>query len=279
MNIQQMGTLATFYFRNLMLMKIAGRINWRINSSFRANVAKRWENLRKQVEGHDKWLVVGNGPSLKMADLEALTGIPAIASNKINLLFGQTDWRPTLYTIADPLLLHKLPANHYEDFPLVLMPHEHIFMSRADRTKVLPWNHVLDPDGEAKYDHGSERVSPINGLYVGRTITCPNILLAIWAGAKTVYVIGCDHNYKKEEAVAAGARATHVDGSDHFHPDYRKPGELVNAAPIARMDWAYEMTNRVAAKHGVAIINITRQSALKAFTRGTVEDALKDIGA
>ena len=218
------------------------------------------------------WLVVGNGPSLRLEDLEALGNIPAIASNKINLLFPRTSWRHRLYTIGDSLLMHKLPAEHYEDFDQVLLPDVFHFMCRGSRK--LTWRYLLDPEGERKYVSGNEDLDPMNGFFTGYTITVPNIELAIWAGAKRVYVIGIDHSYRGENLVATGKRSTHSGAADHFDPNYRKPGEVVNTAPIDGMERGYQYVRDLADKRGVQIINISRKSALTTFERGTVEEAV-----
>ncbi len=276
MKLDQIMILGQFYAKNLLLMKIAGRLNGRFNHALREDMVRRWTALHEQIAGHDSWLVVGNGPSLRIEDLEALGGIPAIASNKINLLFPHTSWRPRLMTIADPLLLHKLGPDHYETVPEVLLPHTHLFMAKTNRK--LSWRHIEDDEGYRRYVDGDEAVSPINGIFVGRTITVANLQLAIWAGAKTIYLIGCDHNYNKEKALKGGSgRVAHESGSDHFDPNYRKPGELVNVAPIDLMDRAYANMRIVAEKHGVEIINITRTSALEAYQRGTVESAIHAV--
>ena len=276
MDFNQALTLGTFYAKNALLMKGAGRLNGRFNRGFRADMARRWAALREEIAGHETWLVVGNGPSLRMEDLEALSAIPSIGSNKINIVYPRTTWRPRLMTIADPLLLHKLPAAHYDTIPLQLLPHTHIYMARTPRQ--LAWWHLSDDEGYAKYADGDEEISPTNGIFVGRTITVANLQLAMWAGAKRIYIIGCDHNYGKEQALKGTARVAHQGGSDHFDPNYRKPGEIVNVAPIDLMDHAYAQMRRIADARGVDIVNITRTSALDAFRRGTVEEAVATIG-
>ena len=273
MNFKQGIDLTKFYLKNIFLMKLAGRIY----GLFSPDTTQSWDALHQSFAGQDTWLVVGNGPSLNVADLESLAAIPAIASNKINLLFSKTAWRPTLYTAADPLLLHKLPADHFDDVPQTLLPHTHVFMAKTSR--LLPWWHISDETGAEMYVHGGALPSPTKGLFVGRTITCPNLELAMWAGAKTIYLIGCDHNYTKEDTLKGGRHATHKNGSDHFDPNYRKPGEMVNIAPIDLMNAAYEMVRKIADKQEIRIVNITRRTSLTAFEIGTIEDAVDAIRA
>jgi hypothetical protein len=272
MNLEQMRVLAWYYLKGAVAMRVLAPLNERLRPGLARARTKQWAALREAIAGHDDWLVVGNGPSLRIEDLEALSHIPAIASNKINLLFDRTAWRPRLFTIGDSLLMHKLPAEHYEDFAQVLLPDLYAGMCRAARP--LHWRFLSDDAAERMYVHGDTPVTPGNGFFVGSTVTCANIQLAIWAGAKRVHLIGVDHSYKREQALT-GRRASHDGGgSDHFDPNYRKPGEIVGVASIDKMERSYHNLRLIAEKRGVEVINITRTSMLDIFKRGTVEEVI-----
>ena len=49
--------------------------------------------------------IIGNGPSLTPEILSKIKGKTCLASNKIYLMFGITDWRPNYYTVEDDLVL------------------------------------------------------------------------------------------------------------------------------------------------------------------------------
>jgi hypothetical protein len=266
--------LARYYAKNAIFMKLCGSLY----GSFLGSTKDRWQSVYDRFKGNDTWLVVGNGPSLQLKDLEAFyrLGIPSIASNKINLLFEKTEWRPALSTIADPLLLHKLPAEHYQSIGLTLLPHTLVLMARTKNK--LPWRHISNPAGEEKYVGKGEEISPMNGFFVGGTITCANLQLAMWAGAKTIYLIGCDHFYANEEHKTGTRKGEHQGASNHFDPNYRKPGEIVNEAPVDLMNHSYRVVRKMADQRDVRILNISRKTALEAFERDTVENALAAIG-
>ena len=265
--------LANYYAKNLVLTKMLGKVS----DKRLDRTAAEWDALRKANAGHNAWLVVGNGPSLRLEDLEAFyrQGVPSIASNKINILFNKTEWRPAFYTIADPLLIHKLPADHYDNVELTLVPHTLLYMVRAKRK--LAWRHLPDEVGQPKYLGNTEIPSPLSGLFNAGTITCQNIQLAMWAGAKTIYVIGCDHFYANEDHKTGTRKGAHQGTSNHFDPNYRKPGEIVNEAPVDVMNRGYAVLRKMADARGIQIVNVSRKSALEAFERGTVEDALAAV--
>ena len=265
--------LSKYYLKNLILTRGYGRPS----GLFLGRTRTRWEELHAEIEGRDTWLVVGNGPSLRLDDLEAFDalGVPSIASNKINMVFDRTTWRPELFTIADPLLLHKLPAQHYGNIERILLPHTQVLMAKTQRK--LPWRQLSDAAGRDKYLTRNEKLHPLNGFFQGGTITVPNLQLAIWAGAKTIYVIGCDHFYANESSQTKSKKSTHQGSSNHFDPNYRQPGEIVNEAAIGLMNRGYATMREIAEQRGVRIINITRTSTLDAYERDTVEDALASL--
>jgi glycosyltransferase involved in cell wall biosynthesis len=265
--------LSKYYAKNLVLTRGYGRTS----GLFLERTRTQWEELHAQINGHDTWLVVGNGPSLRLDDLEAFDalGVPSIASNKINMVFNRTTWRPELFTIADPLLLHKLPSQHYGNIERILLPHTQVLMAKTPRK--LPWRHLPDAAGQEKYLTRNEELHPLNGIFAGGTITVCNLQLAIWAGAKTVYVIGCDHFYANESSQTKSKKSTHQGSSNHFDPNYRQPGEIVNEAAIGLMNRGYATMREIAEQRGVRIINITRTSTLDAYERDTVENALASV--
>lgn len=54
--------------------------------------------------------VLGNGPSLTVSDLELLKDEVTFAANKIYLCFGETNWRPTFYSVEDLLVAQNCRA-------------------------------------------------------------------------------------------------------------------------------------------------------------------------
>ena len=271
MKFHQVQTLSKYYFRTALLLKFIGKIRQKTV----ATDISGWEAERARIDRGETWLVVGNGPSLRAEDLEALKDLPSVASNKINLLFEKTSWRPAIYTVLDSLVMHKLASDHYDQFPVTHVPTTHFHLCRA-RNK-LTWKHIGDEEGVEKYLRRGDRLSPATGFFPGGTVTIPNLQIAMWMGAKTIYLIGCDHFYANESHNEGGKRIPHFGKSNHFDPNYRKEGEIVFAAPVATMNRGYANIRLIAEKCGIRIINISRNSALTAFETGTVEMAAEAI--
>ena len=269
--------LAKYYIFNFFLIKLGKHLSLREVSES----TEDWQLLKNSLDPKEinkGIVVVGNGPSLSVQDLEVLQEMPSIASNKINLLFDSTKWRPSLVTICDTLLAYKLRESHFDGVEKLLCAHTVFYMLRGAKGKKLPWKNI--PLEEAWLDYEQNGVfspDPVNpGLYEGFSITNQNIQLAIWLGAKKIYIIGVDHFYDEKADAKAGAKMVH-EGQNHFHPEYRKKGEIVNNAPIMKMNDAYAKTNAIALSNGVEVINISRKTGLDVFPKSTVEAVLESM--
>jgi len=265
--------LVSYYISNVILFRAGGYLATARIKKYNAI----WSRLHEENSGYKAWLVVANGPSLKVEDLDLLSGIPSIASNKITLIYPNTKWRPTIFTIADPLLLFKLDCNHYSSVPYTLTSTNGFHMVKS--VNKAPWKMQKFKGAVKAYAARKKIPEPIlNGFFGSKTITISNIQIAMWLGAKKIYLIGCDHDYK-EERLENVKKLSHGETPNHFHPDYRKKGEIVNNAPIRAMNSGFEHIRRIADDHGIEIVNISRKTNLKTFKVSTVELALKEFSS
>lgn len=216
--------------------------------------------------------VIGNGPSLRTEDLSLLQGEISIASNKIFLAFEDTDWRPTLYTVCDDLVWEKVRREIHQHFPSVVTPSDYSFNSRLAHYcfNQMSWDLSAEADGSAVSEDCAA------GVFGGYTVTHVNLQLAIHMGLDPIFILGCDHFYSGESSDEQDKEAkVRVGGQvNHFHPDYRKSEEVVNAAPIAKMEKAYRHVRMFAEREGVRVFNATRGGHLDVFERANFDDVL-----
>lgn len=225
-----------------------------------------WQTTRNSLAGRPGW-VIGNGPSLRVEDLDRLKNQVCLASNKIYLAFERTAWRPAYYTCADKLVWEKVQPALPGLFPLVL------------GLSTLPLPTVDFPYRIARMVGGHRSAREAfstdcgNGVYGGRTVTFFNLQIAAHLGLNPIYLLGCDHYYAGEAGAAkAGEVVQHATASNHFVPNYRQPGEKVNSAPIEEMNGAFAVARRVAETRGIKILNATRGGHLEAFERARFDD-------
>ncbi|MFH0879181.1 MAG: hypothetical protein V2A34_05675, partial [Lentisphaerota bacterium] len=192
--------------------------------------------------------IIGNGPSLKIADLDRLHDEITFASNKIYLAYDQADWRPTYYTVCDYLVAQNNADRinalvETKIFPSSLQQHG------CGGTHVITYeerfeNKCFDQAREmerAQADFLFSRDARF-GVQGGYTVIYHQLQLAFFMGIREVYLIGLDFHFHVPKNVVEDPRFTSdvyrkalssTGECNHFHPDYRKPGENWS---VPRMD-------------------------------------------
>jgi hypothetical protein len=238
----------------------------------RRRVLKRWRLVRSRgywermrgIHAGRRGFVIGNGPSLTLADLERLSGEVTLAANRIYLCYDQTAWRPTYLSVADSVLWPKIrgeigqrvDALHLvADLPPPPGARAHYFAYRAR----VP----AEPGPQPAFSADVRA-----GIHGGYTVTFDNLQIAAHFGLDPIYLIGCDHYYAGEEDLSDPHAAAPVrEAANHFIAGYRSVGEVVNPAPITAMNRAFAEARRFSERRGPRILNATRGGHLEAFPR------------
>lgn len=216
-----------------------------------------WASMRNKYKG-ERGFVIGNGPSLTAGDLERLKDEVTIASNKIYLIFPETNWRPTIYTVADRLLWPKVENKVRKIFKVIHLPN---YLPVSGMSNIRYWN---SPFSKFKKNFSTNLV---HGAFGGGTVTYENLQIAVHLGLNPIYLIGCDHNYQGEKNSRPGIVISQGSEQTHFSKNYRKEGELVLPAAINQMEESYTIANEKTRKMGVDIFNATRGGELEIFDR------------
>lgn len=213
--------------------------------------------------------VIGNGPSLKISDLERIkaAGYVCFASNKIYKSFQQTEWRPDFYACTDMLVF----SQNWEDI-LREINCERFFSHLFKRDKSYKnWKNerylTIRYRGARQARFFPEDVIKINS---GGSVTYVLIALAYMMGFKTIYLIGCDHSYKFYETIQGNgfvAETTETVQNDYFVKDYMKVGEKMSIGNMDRVEKGYLRAKEHIEKNGGCIYNATRGGALEVFER------------
>lgn len=211
--------------------------------------------------------VIGNGPSLKLADLEKIKDEVTLAANKVYLAFDKVSWRPNFVTVVDALVWPKVQGEIWNHHDTVLVPSYLPELAGAGgRAKTF---RAL---GDASKPVGVGAELPFSddlslGAFGGYTVTYENLQLAVHLGLNPIYIIGCDHFYKGEAKLAPNTPLVTRDANNHFMPGYRSPGEIVNPATVDEMNASFLQARRFAESRGIRIINATRGGFLEVFER------------
>ena len=228
----------------------------------------RLSALHNKYEGR-RAFIIGNGPSLTISDLKRLKGELCFASNKIYLAFEQTDWRPDYYNVDDALLAE----NNAEEIRRQRLPKIFNLLVRAyfeGDDEIVYFNERPNPTRNGKCDFQFATDAP-SGLYSGCTVVYKQLQLAYYFGVREVYLLGLDFYFKTPPSTGKWAVNSEVlvnaAEQNHFHPDYRKPGETWTQPQLEHQRAAFICAREAFAAAGGVVYNASRQTALDVFPR------------
>jgi hypothetical protein len=212
--------------------------------------------------------VIGNGPSLKIGDLDRLQNEITFASNKIFLAFDQTSWRPTFYSCSD-ILVAKNNREEINRLDLVKVFGDSVKVEFGDQDRIL-W---LCEDGSPP-QRFSEDCS--RGVFGGFSVIYYQLQLAFYTGIRDVYLIGVDFSFdvpkpSGEKSIHGEVIVSHGE-QNHFHKDYRKPGETWTMPRLDKQLQAFICAKDAFARAGGRIFNASRVTKLDVFERVNFDD-------
>lgn len=222
---------------------------------------KRLQTFKNKYKGR-RCFIVGNGPSLKIEDLDILHNNKEICfgMNHIYDLFVKTSWRPEFYFCFDRDFIRTTYAK------IIDLPVQNIFIeySKAPKKRILKDNvYYYFSDyvfaikrGTAVTDHVCEEVDKLCSFVTNTTHLC--IEFAIYMGFKEIYLIGVDHDY------SFGYGQNHANGINE--PEYNDESLFVTS-DMEVSSGKFEQYNLFAEKNGIKIYNATHGGKLKAFKR------------
>lgn len=238
---------------------------------------RRLAALKDRHKGQ-RCFVVGNGPSLKISDLDRLTNEVTFSCNKIYLAFDQTAWRPSYYVAEDILFVQQ----NYKTIEGL-----HGF------TKIFPYylkKYVPSFSDSYYFNYAYQDFAVslprfsfnlLDQLYGGATVTYTLLQLACYLGIREIYLLGVDLDYKVPAHNNGKFKNTNIIAAqgerNHFHPDYHRPGETWFEPDLHAHRNAFLAARQAMEKVGGSIKNASRGGKLDVFERVDF-DALIDNG-
>lgn len=215
--------------------------------------------------------LIGNGPSLRIDDLDRLKNEITFACNKIYLAFDQTDWRPSYYGAEDVLIFRNpetwRAVRSFTGSVKFFPTYADTIVPRVPEAIYFP--HVWE---DAYPDPPSFSTDATRCVYSGNTVMYLMLQFAYFMGIQELYILGADFNYQMPREVVATHRGdpwmSRVGTErNYFHPDYHKPGELTGSPHLARQETAFRAAKTAYDTAGRRILNATRGGRLEVFPR------------
>jgi hypothetical protein len=225
---------------------------------------ERWRSLKNCHRG-ERAFIVGNGPSLRVEDLNRIhhEGEISFAFNKVFLVFGRSAFRPTYYVVDDNLVAQNNVAeirqlHGFSKFiPDYLIP----VLGDADSETYLFYYQFQDP---SSFTPRFSDEFPL--IHTGYTVTYTALQLAVLMGCDPIVLVGVDFSFSLPNT-STGAVFVHQGETNHFLDNYRQPGERWNIPYLDQTRRAYTEALRVAQLKNIRILNATRGGALEVFPR------------
>jgi len=241
------------------------------------NREKNVDRLRafEKIHHGQRAFIIGNGPSLTISDLNRLVDEITFASNKIFLAFDSTRWRPTYYAVEDKLVMKQ----NYERIKKLNGFHK-FFPTYLDQWfDRIPGAAYFTFDTAPFFPNRPKFSTDMtNKLYWGSTITYTLIQMAWYMGISEIYLIGVDHEFRLSDVkdkkdpnilISQGER-------NHFHPEYRKPGEKWFVPNLDVSLQSYEAAKEAIEVMGGHVYNATRGGKLKVFPKVDFDSLLTE---
>lgn len=219
--------------------------------------------LNKLKDSHkgERCFIIGNGPSLAPEDLDKLKKEFCFASNRIDKMFGYTDWRPTFYCTQDITIIQT-----YRDI-LKKIHAPYKLMVYAGSRKIgyigkALYTPFIDLDFYPNPPTFSEDIAA--GIGEGFTVTYTCMQIAAYMGFKEMYLIGMDHNFPVD--IKEDGTVVKNDVKSHFY-DKEKNVKTHVYPMLYKTELSYKTAKEYADKHDIKIYNATRGGKLEIFER------------
>lgn len=220
--------------------------------------------------------LIGNGPSLKAADLELLRNEYCFAANRIYEIFPDTSWRPSCYLCADSHIFRECMGFIARlELPIILLHEEARKYHMEYKNSSITYINNFYPFfvNRYKYIHGI-KISPNVSHYFtgGETVTFLSIQLALYMGFKKIYLLSVDHNYSRK-LTSTGQMII-----DHSIKDYfgNLQSQDYNIQNIDTSTATYKAALDYCQKNNITIKNATRGGKLEVFPRISFDSLVTD---
>lgn len=243
------------------------------NKLFLNPLLKRFDNLHQG----EQCFIIGNGPSLKMDDLDILYqhNMCSMGVNGIFHAFSKTKWRPTYYLATDAVIYVGRKKELMELGAQTMFLGEPV--DKDDAVQSSFDELVSKPN---VYSFHWQRIPGVSkdfscGCYVCGTVIEACLQLAIYMGFKEIYLMGMDFDYQS---------SLHVNSyfDEHYLDIYKRDAVDSKFIPKNINEFDYEnvaynllLIRRFSESKGIRIYNATRGGKLEIFERVDFDTLLR----
>ncbi|MGJ8660570.1 MAG: 6-hydroxymethylpterin diphosphokinase MptE-like protein [Bacteroidota bacterium] len=235
-------------------------------------------SLKNKHKG-EKCVILAMGPSLKQEDLKRFKGFKTLACNKIYLAMENTNFVPDYYFVVDELV-----AKNNKQEILKRIPDSVCRIYSKLCFKILRGNsNYFIGHKPFSFDEPSFKDDLLEGLYIGGyTVIFPMIQFAYYMGFSEIYIVGLDFSFdipknsQTNEKSKSGDVLVSQGEINHFHKDYRKPGETWTVPKMEEQKIAFDYINQASQNTNVKIFNASRKTKLDFIKKVDFEEVFSE---
>ena len=238
--------------------------------------------LLKNAHQGETCVIVGNGPSLNLTDMQLVSKFPYFAVNSFFLLEDKIERPPDFYVVEDTAVF----KDNFEEIvnfeaELKLFPtmyKEKLLSARTAEELGNPLFFRMNQGfygrrtGALGYPRFSQDAS--QRVFCGQSVTIINLQLAYWMGFSKVLLVGMDFSYQipADAKVDGNIIVSQSDDPNHFDPRYFGAGKTWKDPKLSRVLQNYRLAKEVFEADGRQILNCTVGGALELFERSTLDE-------
>lgn len=220
--------------------------------------------------------VIGNGPSLNKQNLNLLKNKFTIASNAFYLIYDRINWKPTICTIEDPIIVDDnmhFFNNDNESWKLV--PYDlRAKIKNNDKSAYLNFRRSYLHWSNPKWPFFSDDISKV--AFWGGTVSYLSLQIAASFNPKRIILLGTDLSYQIPKSVKQSGinLESTEDDVNHFSPHYFGAGKKWHIPEVHRMQRSFDIAHKNLKKINIELLNGTEGGNLKNIPRISFEDSL-----
>ena len=218
-------------------------------------------NIYSNIHEGETCVIIGNGPSLRLDDLERLSKYITFGSNQIYRL----PFTPTYYSMVDRDMIDAcLPL------PLDFKPLQMFIRAEA----CIEGNNPIQAIIAAGFSRDID-----NFVIMGGTVTYVLFQIAYFMGFKRFLLTGVDHNYPYAGTLKPGKNfEAGKKDIDHFEcadgKPYFREGLRYNAPEMDGVTQSYLWINELFGQEDLRVVNLTRKTDLEIFEKMDIDEWL-----
>lgn len=230
---------------------------------------KRYSELNqfRNIHSGKRCFIIGNGPSLRMEDLDILNEHQEICfgSNWIIKAFEKTKWRPDYYTVVDYNFMRLMSQNlkSSEEKEITVFHAEPFYGDIEKKENYYKYQSIPYSKKDVKF---SDDI--VDGIYGCLTVTYDMIQIAVYMGFTEIYLLGVDCNCK--DKVNHFYKAEDIDMNKLENCTILDAQER-NSLYVAWLK-GYMAAEKYTSTQNIKIYNATRGGELEIFTRVNFDD-------